>query len=180
MLFLLELDSCLPELLLTLRQDFDKTESVSECLDIRRLSPVTFFSMPRKRSKPAARRPRTDAQRNRERILEVAKAAFTRSGADASLGFFCGCNSTPSCFSMPPSKFLVAPRPEKFSERLSYKPFRQKTDAFTRGSTSIANVVVETVKGFLSVVAAAPPRQRGPATAEFTQMLSLYLEAKLR
>ena len=27
---------------------------------------------------------RTDAQRNRERILEVAKAAFTRSGADAS------------------------------------------------------------------------------------------------
>jgi len=41
--------------------------------------------MPRKRSKPAARRPRTDAQRNRERILEVAKAAFTRSGAHASL-----------------------------------------------------------------------------------------------
>ena len=28
---------------------------------------------------------RKDAQRNRERILEVAKAAFTRSGADASL-----------------------------------------------------------------------------------------------
>ena len=81
MLFLLELDSCLPESLLTHRQDFGKTESVSESLDIRRLSPVTFSSMPRK----PFERPRTDAQRNRERILEVAKAAFTRSGAAASL-----------------------------------------------------------------------------------------------
>lgn len=41
--------------------------------------------MPRKQSKPAARKPRTDALRNRERILEVAKEAFTRYGADASL-----------------------------------------------------------------------------------------------
>jgi len=31
------------------------------------------------------RKPRSDAQRNRERILEVAKKAFTRFGADASL-----------------------------------------------------------------------------------------------
>src|SRR5579864_8862658 len=31
------------------------------------------------------RKPRTDAQRNRERILEVAKQEFTRSGANASL-----------------------------------------------------------------------------------------------
>jgi len=37
------------------------------------------------RSPSAARKPRTDAQRNRERILEVAKEAFTRSGANASL-----------------------------------------------------------------------------------------------
>src|SRR6266436_9030438 len=41
--------------------------------------------MSTKRSKPAARKPRADAQRNRERILEVAKQAFTRSGADTSL-----------------------------------------------------------------------------------------------
>lgn len=40
--------------------------------------------MPRK-SQRAARKPRTDAQRNRERILEVAKQAFTRSGVNASL-----------------------------------------------------------------------------------------------
>jgi AcrR family transcriptional regulator len=33
----------------------------------------------------SARKPRTDALRNRERILEVAKRAFTRYGADASL-----------------------------------------------------------------------------------------------
>ena len=41
--------------------------------------------MPRKSSKPATRRPRLDARRNRERLLEVAKEAFTRSGADTSL-----------------------------------------------------------------------------------------------
>jgi AcrR family transcriptional regulator len=41
--------------------------------------------MTRKRSQPAQRKPRKDAQRNRERILEVAKEAFTRFGADASL-----------------------------------------------------------------------------------------------
>jgi len=38
-----------------------------------------------KRSRPVLRKPRADAQRNRERILEVAKEAFTRSGASASL-----------------------------------------------------------------------------------------------
>jgi AcrR family transcriptional regulator len=41
--------------------------------------------MAKKRSQLVQRKPRTDAQRNRERILEVAKEAFTRSGADASL-----------------------------------------------------------------------------------------------
>src|ERR1700726_3958211 len=41
--------------------------------------------MPTKNQKIASRKPRSDAQRNRERILEVAKEAFTRSGADASL-----------------------------------------------------------------------------------------------
>jgi AcrR family transcriptional regulator len=34
---------------------------------------------------PPARKPRADAQRNRERILEVAKEVFTRDGAAASL-----------------------------------------------------------------------------------------------
>jgi len=41
--------------------------------------------MPKKHSQPAVRKPRSDAQQNRDRVLEVAKAAFTRSGADASL-----------------------------------------------------------------------------------------------
>jgi AcrR family transcriptional regulator len=40
--------------------------------------------MTKKRS-TTARKPRTDALRNRERILEVAKVAFTRQGANASL-----------------------------------------------------------------------------------------------
>jgi AcrR family transcriptional regulator len=44
-----------------------------------------FFAMPARRSQPAQRKPRADAQRNRDRILEVAKKAFTRSGASASL-----------------------------------------------------------------------------------------------
>ena len=39
--------------------------------------------MQEKNSKPI--KPRSDAQRNRERILEVAKEAFTRRGAEASL-----------------------------------------------------------------------------------------------
>jgi AcrR family transcriptional regulator len=41
--------------------------------------------MATKSSPSTLRKPRTDAQRNRERILEVAKQAFTRSGANASL-----------------------------------------------------------------------------------------------
>lgn len=48
-----------------------------------------FLRMARKLTKPVPskprRKPRTDALRNRERILEVAKEAFTRFGADASL-----------------------------------------------------------------------------------------------
>jgi len=41
--------------------------------------------MPPKRSQSADRKPRTDAQRNRERLLEVAKEAFSKSGANTSL-----------------------------------------------------------------------------------------------
>jgi AcrR family transcriptional regulator len=38
-----------------------------------------------KRAKPVPRKPRADALRNRERILEIAKHAFTKSGANISL-----------------------------------------------------------------------------------------------
>jgi AcrR family transcriptional regulator len=67
-----------------------KTESVSALHKItgdtlRLQGFLTFFDMPTKRSQPAQRKPRADAERNRERILEVAKVAFTRSGANASL-----------------------------------------------------------------------------------------------
>lgn len=41
--------------------------------------------MPQKHAKRIPRRPRADAQRNRERILNVAKEAFARHGANASL-----------------------------------------------------------------------------------------------
>ncbi|WP_260738307.1 TetR/AcrR family transcriptional regulator [Tunturiibacter lichenicola] len=43
--------------------------------------------MPKKKllSPPPSRKPRSDAKRNRERILEVAKEVFTRDGAAASL-----------------------------------------------------------------------------------------------
>lgn len=41
--------------------------------------------MAKKPSQPVPRKPRMDALRNRERILEVAKEAFTHLGADASL-----------------------------------------------------------------------------------------------
>jgi AcrR family transcriptional regulator len=45
------------------------------------LSGYIFFRMPTKSSPPALRKPRADAQRNRQRILDVAREAFTRSGA---------------------------------------------------------------------------------------------------
>jgi len=41
--------------------------------------------MSTKRPKPARRKPRADAQRNRVRVLEAAKQAFTRHGGNASL-----------------------------------------------------------------------------------------------
>jgi AcrR family transcriptional regulator len=41
--------------------------------------------MPLKNPKKRPRKPRADAQRNRARILEIAKDAFTRSGANVSL-----------------------------------------------------------------------------------------------
>ena len=41
--------------------------------------------MKTKKPSTTARKPRADALRNRERILEVSKAAFTRQGANASL-----------------------------------------------------------------------------------------------
>jgi AcrR family transcriptional regulator len=43
------------------------------------------FLVVRKKTKNVGRKPRADAQRNRERILKVAKLAFTRNGADVSL-----------------------------------------------------------------------------------------------
>src|SRR5258708_24805804 len=43
-------------------------------------------SMKQPSTPKSARKPRSDAQRNRERILEVAKQVFTRRGADASMG----------------------------------------------------------------------------------------------
>jgi hypothetical protein len=43
------------------------------------------FLMTTKTPETTNRKPRADAQRNRERILEVAKEEFTRSGANASL-----------------------------------------------------------------------------------------------
>jgi len=64
-----------------------KTESVSESVDkitgdyLR----LQLSCMPTKNQRILPRKPRTDAQLNRERILEVAKETFTRIGANASL-----------------------------------------------------------------------------------------------
>ena len=53
------------------------TEALSGCKN--------FFLMVTKTPEVADRKPRADAQRNRERIIEVAKQEFTSSGANASL-----------------------------------------------------------------------------------------------
>src|SRR5437870_473778 len=66
---------------LTGRRDSDTS---GDSLRIIRLSEAVsgcnYLLMATKRSQSAARKPRMDAQRNRERILEVAKEAFTRFG----------------------------------------------------------------------------------------------------
>src|ERR1700730_14187790 len=49
------------------------------------VSDYKHFLMPKKRAQPPRRKSRADAQRNRERILEVAKATFARRGGDATL-----------------------------------------------------------------------------------------------
>lgn len=41
--------------------------------------------MTQQHSRPVPRKPRADARRNRERIMEIAKEGFTRSGANISL-----------------------------------------------------------------------------------------------
>ncbi len=52
----------------------------------RRVSPfASFLSMNMTLTSPTPRKPRADAQRNRERILTVARDAFTQSGAQVSL-----------------------------------------------------------------------------------------------
>jgi AcrR family transcriptional regulator len=51
----------------------------------RRESPFASTPMAKKTSPPPIRKPRADAQRNRQRILEIAKNAFTRLGANISL-----------------------------------------------------------------------------------------------
>src|SRR5580658_1061935 len=73
--------------LLTSRRSSHKTESVSATHMITGgyLRLQVFFIMPKKHQKPVQRKPRADAQRNRERILDVAKEAFARHGANASL-----------------------------------------------------------------------------------------------
>jgi AcrR family transcriptional regulator len=63
----------------------DKTESVSKRYDKRTLSPVANFFVNILCFKPDPKKLRADAQRNRERILEIAKKAFADSGVNISL-----------------------------------------------------------------------------------------------
>jgi dihydrodipicolinate synthase/N-acetylneuraminate lyase len=71
-------------------------------------------------------------------------------------------------------------RPKTSSRGVRASLSGKKTTLSHEEALLVANVVAETVKGFLSVIAAAPPNRRAPVTAEFTKMLSLYLEAKFR
>jgi AcrR family transcriptional regulator len=74
---------------LTGRRTAAKTESVSESID--KISGdylrLQNICMAKKSSQSAARKPRTDAQRNRGRILEVAREAFARHGVNTSLDY---------------------------------------------------------------------------------------------
>src|SRR6185437_6237609 len=62
------------------------TETASALDYKRRHTPFASILTMKKKSSPSAqRKPRADAQRNRESILDAAKQAFTRDGANASL-----------------------------------------------------------------------------------------------
>ena len=66
--------------------EFAKTELISTFNTLTEtVSVCKLFCMAMKRSQSSDRRPRRDAQRNRERILAVAKQAFSQYGANASL-----------------------------------------------------------------------------------------------
>src|ERR1700731_1670394 len=59
---------------------------MSPQINNRRVPPfASGFRMPAKHLKSRSRKPRADAQRNRARILDIAKEAFTRLGANISL-----------------------------------------------------------------------------------------------
>src|ERR1700733_8214411 len=62
-----------------------KTESVSAYIRSGDYLRVQAGAMTSRKKKDVRRKPRADAQRNRERILAVAKGAFSHSGADISL-----------------------------------------------------------------------------------------------
>jgi AcrR family transcriptional regulator len=62
-----------------------KTESVSAYILSGDYLRLQVGAMTSKKRKDGRRKPRADAQRNRERILAVAKGAFSHSGADISL-----------------------------------------------------------------------------------------------
>ena len=82
---------------------------------------------------------------------------------------------------MPPIKLSRNAAARKILREAFVQAFRAKKPKLSyEEALLIADVVVETVKGFLSVIAAAAPNQRATVTAEFTKMLSLYLEAKFR
>ena len=57
---------------------------IKEALTLDRLR-LQAGAMTSRKRKDVRRKPRADAQRNRERILAVAKGAFSHSGADISL-----------------------------------------------------------------------------------------------
>ena len=79
-----DLHPCAPKLIG--RRDILETETISVFDRLTEISSglQVVVKMAKKRVS-SSRKPRSDAQRNRERLLEVAKEAFTRSGATTSL-----------------------------------------------------------------------------------------------
>jgi Tetracyclin repressor-like, C-terminal domain len=86
-----------------------------------------------------------------------------------------------------PAYFVLREAPIQYSQGLAArkklqkafaKSFRSKKPTLSHDRTYlIANVVLNTIKGFLAGAASATPKEQHALTVEFTTMLSLYLES---
>jgi AcrR family transcriptional regulator len=116
----------------------------------------------KKYSQPVQRKPRTDALRNQKRILEAAKGAFTRYGADASLDDIAkqaGVGAGTLYRHFPTRDALIEAVYRSEVEKLA----AASSDAPDRGAARLAAAVRRLLRGQTYYCARPPQRGRCPS-----------------